>query len=83
MLLGTSFSFVHFLDWCEQSGVAFRLPEKSRLMDTGGFKGRSREVPRDELYRAYEKTFGIPPEWRRRCALPLGWLAGAFATSLG
>jgi hypothetical protein len=63
MLLGTSFSFVHFLDWCEQSGVVFRLPEKSRLMDTGGFKGRSREVPRDELYRAYEKTFGIPPEW--------------------
>jgi hypothetical protein len=63
MLLGTSFSFVHFLDWCEQSGVVFRLPAKSRLMDTGGFKGRSREVPRDELYRAYEKTFGIPPEW--------------------
>jgi hypothetical protein len=63
MLLGTSFSFVHFLDWCEQNGVAFRLPEKSRLMDTGGFKGRSREVPRDELYCAYEKIFGVPSEW--------------------
>ncbi|MCS7264266.1 MAG: long-chain fatty acid--CoA ligase [Armatimonadetes bacterium] len=63
MLLGTSFSFVHFLDWCLQHRLSFRLPEGSRLMDTGGFKGRSREVKRNELYRLYEQVFGIPSEW--------------------
>lgn len=63
MLLGTSFSFLHFLDWCIANNLSFQLPQGSRLMDTGGFKGRSREVSRDELYRLYERVFGIPPEW--------------------
>ncbi len=63
MMLGTSFSFVHFLDWCLDNNVTFRLPEGSRLMDTGGFKGRSREMEREELYRLYERIFGIPAEW--------------------
>jgi len=63
MLLGTSFSFVHFLDWCAANGRSFSLPFGSRLMDTGGFKGRSREVTRDELYRLYERVLGIPQDW--------------------
>lgn len=62
MLLGTSFSFVHFLDWCSVENLSFRLPDGSRLMDTGGFKGRSREIFRDELQRIYERVFGIPTE---------------------
>jgi hypothetical protein len=60
-LLGTAFAFVHFLDHCTAAGRSFRLPEGSRLMDTGGYKGRSRDVPRDELYREYETRLGIPP----------------------
>ena len=41
-ILGTSFAFVH-LD--ETLGAArFALPEGSRIMQTGGFKGRSREL---------------------------------------
>lgn len=63
MLLGTSFSFLHFLDWCLVNKLSFSLPVGSRLMDTGGFKGSSREVSRDELYRLYEQVFGIPSEW--------------------
>ncbi|MCI0484436.1 MAG: hypothetical protein L0Y78_07625 [candidate division NC10 bacterium] len=59
-LLGSSFAFVHFLDVCLQKGWTFQLPEGSRLMDTGGFKGRSRELSRDELLRLYEKILGIP-----------------------
>ncbi|MFQ5657978.1 MAG: long-chain fatty acid--CoA ligase [Candidatus Methylomirabilales bacterium] len=59
-LLGTSFAFVHLLDSCLQEGCTFRLPAGSRLMDTGGFKGRSREVSRDELLRLYQKVFEIP-----------------------
>lgn len=59
-LLGTVFAFVHLLERCLQEGWTFRVPEGSRLMDTGGFKGRSREVSRDELLRLYEEMFGIP-----------------------
>jgi len=59
-LLGSSFAFVHVLDVCLADGPSFRLPDGSRLMDTGGFKGRSREVSRGELLRLYQKIFGIP-----------------------
>ena len=48
-LLGTAFAFVHWLDRLRERGRRYALPPGSRLMDTGGFKGRSREVPADEL----------------------------------
>jgi hypothetical protein len=57
-LLGTAFAFVHALETL--APTRFPLPPGSRLMDTGGYKGRSREVPRDELLRLYEETFAIP-----------------------
>jgi hypothetical protein len=61
-LLGTAFAFVHFLDWLADRGKAHRLPAGSRLMDTGGYKGRSREVSKADLYGLYGKLLGIPLE---------------------
>lgn len=63
LIPGTSFAFVHLLDELERRGERFRLPAGSRVMDTGGFKGRSRDVPRDELYAAIEARLGVPPAW--------------------
>jgi Acyl-protein synthetase, LuxE len=63
LLLGTSFAFVHWLDTLRERNVRFRLPAGSRLMDTGGFKGRSRIVPADELRAAYNDRLGIPAEF--------------------
>jgi hypothetical protein len=60
-LLGTSFAFVHWLDRLAARGERFRLPPGSRLMDTGGYKGRSREVAREEMYAMYQEWLGIPP----------------------
>jgi hypothetical protein len=60
-LLGTSFAFVHWLDALREQNLSYRLPEGSRLMDTGGFKGRSREVGEEELRSAYVERFGIAP----------------------
>ncbi len=62
-LLGVSFAFVHFLDYCESNSLRFRLPAGSRLMDTGGYKGRSKEFPRPELYEKLEEALGIPPNF--------------------
>ena len=59
-LLGTAFGFVHLLDWLTEQERVFDLPPGSRIMDTGGYKGRSREVARGELYRLYGERFGIP-----------------------
>jgi hypothetical protein len=61
-LLGTSFAFVHWTDSLRTRGVSFRLPAGSRLMDTGGFKGRSREVAADELRATYLELLGIPTD---------------------
>ncbi len=58
-LVGTAFGFVHLLD-ALGPGARLRLPEGSRAMETGGFKGRSREVPRAELHGAIAERLGIP-----------------------
>ncbi|HXW51913.1 MAG TPA: hypothetical protein VEJ41_07975 [Candidatus Acidoferrales bacterium] len=69
LVFGTAFGFVHFLDTCTRSGDRFSLPAGSRLIETGGFKGKSRSVERDRLYDLLARTFGIPLE---RCASEYG-----------
>lgn len=60
-LLGTPFAFVHFLDWCAERDLSFCLPAGSRLMDTGGFKGQSRELLPADLCAWYGRAFGLSP----------------------
>ncbi len=59
LILGTAFSFVHLLDLLREAGVRFALPEGSRVMETGGFKGRSRVVERSDLYRDIHEALGV------------------------
>jgi hypothetical protein len=61
LLLGTSFAFVHLLDATVDSATnAWRLPPGSRLIETGGFKGRSREVHPRVLRDDLARRFAIP-----------------------
>lgn len=60
LLAGTAFAWVHWLDAMERRGLEVRLPEGSRILETGGFKGRSRTLSREELYGALEARLGIP-----------------------
>jgi acyl-CoA synthetase (AMP-forming)/AMP-acid ligase II len=57
IVLGTSFAFVHLL---EARPSACALPKGSRAMQTGGFKGRTREVPAEELRQAIAAMLGAP-----------------------
>jgi hypothetical protein len=57
-VFGTAFAWVHFFDRLTNS---FTLPEGSVVVETGGFKGRSREVSRDELYELFSNRLGVPP----------------------
>src|SRR5919197_589015 len=59
-LVGTSFAFVHALDTFATRRHTFKLPAGSRIMDTGGFKGQSRELTRAELYGLFTECFGVP-----------------------
>lgn len=59
-LLGASYSFVHLLDALRDKGEIGFLPAGSRILDTGGFKGQSREMEPDEFYAALSSTFGVP-----------------------
>ena len=59
ILCGTAFGFVHLLEaWGDLAPL--HLPLGSRLLETGGFKGRSREVPKAELYAGLRSALGIP-----------------------
>jgi hypothetical protein len=62
VILGTAFSFVHLLDYLAENNLKFQLPENSRLMETGGYKNRSRSVPRAELHALIAERLGIAPE---------------------
>jgi hypothetical protein len=59
-VLGTAFSFVHLLDHLEASGRRIALRKGSRLMETGGYKGRSRMVPKRQLHGMMSKFLGVP-----------------------
>ncbi|MCW5551469.1 MAG: long-chain fatty acid--CoA ligase [Verrucomicrobiae bacterium] len=60
VLLGTAFAFVHLLDYLAQSEMRFRLPVCSRVLETGGYKGRSRALPKRELHALMTQRLGVP-----------------------
>ena len=57
LVFGTAFSFVHLLD--ELARRDLKLPPGSGAMETGGYKGRSRSLPRQELHELISKYLGI------------------------
>jgi hypothetical protein len=60
LLGGTAFAFVHLLDWLEARGESLRLPAGTRVVETGGFKGRSRELTRADLHGGIAARLGVP-----------------------
>jgi hypothetical protein len=61
LLLGTAFNVVHLLDALLARSHSLQLPPGSRLMETGGYKGRSRELPRAELHAEAARLLGLRP----------------------
>jgi len=58
LLLATSFALSALLD--ALAGDTIPLPEGSVVMQTGGFKGRTREIPKAELRSAVARAFAVP-----------------------
>lgn len=59
-LLGASWSFVALIDHLITTGQRLDLPEGSWVLDTGGYKGRSREVPVEDFYATLSPLLGVP-----------------------
>jgi hypothetical protein len=60
MVLGTAFSFVHLLDYLAEKNLRFKLPASSQVMETGGYKNRSRVLPKNELHALITEHLGVP-----------------------
>ena len=60
VLLGTAIGFLDLLDALEKRDLKFALPPGSRILETGGYKSRSRTMEKRELYRALETRLGVP-----------------------
>ncbi len=61
LLTGTAFAFANWLDVARDQGWRVGLAPGSRIMETGGYKGRVRARPREDLYGELTELFGIPP----------------------
>ena len=62
-IAGTAFAFVELLDTLRTRGVSsLPLPGGSRIMETGGFKGRTRVVQRAKLYADLAGIFALPQD---------------------
>lgn len=62
VLIGGSFAFVNVCDALEARGQRWALPPGSRMIDAGGFKGRSRELDVDTLRASVGRVFGVSPD---------------------
>jgi hypothetical protein len=60
LLLGTSAAFTHWMGQLTDTDTEFELPEGSRLMDTGGYKGRGKRIEPEVLRAAYQARLGLP-----------------------
>lgn len=58
-ILATAFALAQLLEGLQEHG-AVALAVGSTLMETGGFKGRTRELSRDELLGRVEVLLGLP-----------------------
>jgi len=56
LLIGAAFNYVEAIE----KNQVFRLPKGSIAIETGGYKGRTREIPKDELYIMISEKFSIP-----------------------
>ncbi len=59
-LHGTALAFLHLF---EQLGAhRFHLPAGSYALETGGYKGSGREIPKAELYAMFGECLGLAPD---------------------
>ena len=57
VLFGTALAFLNFFEWLGDRQL--RLPSGSVAVETGGYKGTNRSLPKPELYSLFQRQLGI------------------------
>jgi hypothetical protein len=60
LLLATAFALADLVAFLERSNLHFRLPAGSAIFETGGFKGRTKEIAPEELRTKIATWLGLP-----------------------
>lgn len=60
LVLGTAFAYVHLLEAMAARKNRLQLPPGSRVLETGGYKGRSRALPKAVLHALIRTRLGVP-----------------------
>ncbi len=60
LVSGTAFGFVELLDHLAATQTHLTLPPDSRVMETGGYKGRTRQLPKATLHNLITHHLGVP-----------------------
>jgi hypothetical protein len=63
VVMGTAFNFVQLADHVESAGLRLVLPAGSRVLETGGYKGRTRSLSKPDLHALITGMLGVLP-WR-------------------
>ena len=61
LVLATAFALAQLLDSLDRLGLRFRLPAGSTIFETGGFKGKTAELSREDLLERTRAYLGVPP----------------------
>jgi hypothetical protein len=56
-LFGTALAFLDWFEWLGERSL--KLPSGSIAIETGGYKGTQRELPKADLYAQFEKHLGL------------------------
>lgn len=62
LVLATAFALAQWLDWLDRMDLRFRLPAGTVIFETGGFKGKTTELTREELLRRLLDRLNVPQE---------------------
>ena len=60
VIFGTALAFLDFFEWLGSRTVS--LPEGTLAVETGGYKGTRRKLPKEDLYKLFEDRLGLPPD---------------------
>lgn len=59
LLIGVAFALLDYAEYLSAQDVRFFLPESAVVMETGGMKGRRREVSREAMHDTLCEAFGV------------------------
>lgn len=59
LLIGVAFALLDYADYLAARNVRLSLPDNAVVMETGGMKGRRREVSRETMHEMLCKAFGV------------------------